>query len=249
MGRHFSVKDFSLFSFLVVLMVIMLLSMYMVDRQWSKMAQMQRLMDEQAKDLRQVQGLLRSIEKDLRTGRVASIPHNAGIKANSDKKTSDAFRRAILATQQDDYQEGGWYVQAIATGLKTITPLISQDVYSANIQSYVLESLLTRDPDTLEWVGLIAKDWQMHEDGLTFTFNLREDVSFSDGTPLDAEDVAFSYQFIMDERIAAPRSRAYFEKIESVTALNKFTVDSNTKNPILMHCLWLGDVDTGSAFL
>jgi len=233
MGRHFSVKDFSLFSFLVVLMVIMLLSMYMVDRQWSKMAQMQRLMDEQAKDLRQVHGLLRNIEKDLRNGRVAvaSAPQNAGIKTNPDKKTSDAFRRAILATQQDDYQEGDWYVQAIATGLKTITPLISQDVYSANIQSYVLESLLTRDPDTLEWVGLIAKDWQMHEDGLTFTFNLREDVSFSDGTPLDAEDVAFSYQFIMDERIAAPRSRAYFEKIASVTALDKFTVEFKYKEP------------------
>ncbi|MCF6337838.1 MAG: peptide-binding protein [Gammaproteobacteria bacterium] len=233
MGRHFSIKDFSLFSFLVVLMVIMLLSMYMVDRQWSKMAQMQRLMDEQAKDLRQVHGLLRNIEKDLRNGQVAvaSAPQNAGIKTNSDKKTSDAFRRAILATQQDDYQEGDWYVQAIATGLKTITPLISQDVYSANIQSYVLESLLTRDPDTLEWVGLIAKDWQMHEDGLTFTFNLREDVSFSDGTPLNAEDVAFSYQFIMDERIAAPRSRAYFEKIESVIALDKFTVEFKYKEP------------------
>ncbi len=233
MGRHFSVKDFSLFSFLVVLMVIMLLSMYMVDRQWSKMAQMQRLMDEQAKDLRQVQGMLRNIEKDLRKGRiaVASASQDADIKAGSDKTSADAFRRAILATQQDDYQEGDWYVQAIATGLKTITPLISQDVYSANIQSYVLESLLTRDPDTLEWVGLIAKDWQMHEDGLTFTFHLREDVSFSDGTPLNAEDVAFSYRFIMDERIAAPRGRAYFEKIASVTALDKFTVEFKYKEP------------------
>ncbi len=233
MGRHFSAKDFSLFSFLVVLMAIMLLSMYMVDRQWGKMAQMQRLMDEQAKDLRQMQGMLRNVENSLRNGRVAVAPasQDTDIKAKLDKKHPDAFRRAILATQQDDYQEGGWYVQAFATGLKTITPLISQDVYSSNIQSYILESLLTRDPDTLEWVGLIAKNWQMHEDGLTFTFNLREDVSFSDGTPLDAEDVAFSYQFIMNEHIAAPRSRAYFEKIESVTALDKFTVEFKYKEP------------------
>ncbi len=233
MGRHFSVKDFSLFSFLVVLMVVMLLSMYMVDRQWDKMAQIQRVMDEQAKDLRQMQGMLRNIEKDLRKGRVvvASVSQGTGIKADSDQKKPDAFRRAILAANQGDYQEGDWYVQAIATGLKTITPLISQDVYSSNIQSYLLESLLTRDPDTLEWVGLIAKDWQIHEDGLTFTFTLREDVSFSDGTPLQAADVAFSYQFIMDERIAAPRSRAYFDKIESVTALDKLTVEFKYKEP------------------
>jgi len=233
MGRHFSVKDFSLFSFLVVLMMIMLMSMYMVDRQWSKMAQMERLMDEQAKDLRQMQGMVRNIEKDLRKGQVvvASASQNTSIKASTDTPPSDAFRRAISATHQDDYQEGDWYVQSIATGLKTITPLISQDIYSSNIQSYILESLLTRDPDTLEWVGLIAKNWQIHEDGLTFTFNLREDVVFSDGTPLEAEDVVFSYQFIMDERIAAPRSRAYIEKIESVTALDKFTVEFKYKEP------------------
>jgi len=228
MGRHFSVKDFSLFSFLVVLMGIMLLSMYMVDRQWSKMAQMQRLMGEQAKDLRQMQGMVRNIEKSLRNGQVAvaAAPQNTGIKASP-----NAFRRAVIAASQDDYQEGDWYVQAFATGLKTITPLISQDVYSSNIQSYILESLLTRDPDTLEWVGLIAKDWQIHEDGLTFTFNLREDVIFSDGASLEAKDVAFSYQFIMDDRIAAPRSRAYFEKIESVTALDRFTVEFKYKEP------------------
>ncbi len=233
MGRHFSVKDFSLFSFLVVLMGVMLLSMYMVDRQWSKMAQMQRVMDEQAKDLRQIQGMIRNIEKSLSTGRVAVAPasRDAGIEASSDEQRPDAFRRAIIAANQDDYQEGDWYVQAFATGLKTITPLISQDVYSSNIQSYILESLLTRDPDTLEWVGLIAKDWQIHEDGLTFTFNLREDVTFSDGAPVEAKDVAFSYEFIMDDRIAAPRGRAYFEKIESVTALDRFTVEFKYKEP------------------
>ncbi|VAW83564.1 Oligopeptide ABC transporter, periplasmic oligopeptide-binding protein OppA (TC 3.A.1.5.1) [hydrothermal vent metagenome] len=230
MDRSFSVKDFSLFSFLVVLMVIMLLSMYMIDRQWSKMAQMQRLMDEQAKDLRQMQGMVRNIEQRLRKGQIA-VAAEPQQTATPDNVTPDAFRRAVLAAGQDDYQEGDWYVQAIATGLKTITPLVSQDVYSSNIQSYILESLLVRDSDTLEWAGLIAKDWQIHEDGLTFTFNLREDVRFSDGTPLEAKDVAFSYQFIMDERIAAPRSRAYFEKIESVTAIDQFTVEFKYKEP------------------
>jgi peptide/nickel transport system substrate-binding protein len=54
------------------------------------------------------------------------------------------------------------------------------------VQGYVLESLLTRDPDTLEWQGLIARDWEISEDGLTITFRMRSDVTFSDGTPLTA---------------------------------------------------------------
>ncbi len=230
MDRNFSVKDFSLFSFLVVLMIIMLLSMYMIDRQWSKMAQMQRLMDEQAKDLRLMQGMVRNIEQRLRKGQFAVAAKPQNTDTNLGNAPPDAFRRAALAANQDDYKEGDWYVQAIATGLKTITPLVS-DVYSSNIQSYILESLLVRDSDSLEWAGLIAKDWQIHEDGLTFTFNLREDVRFSDGMPLEAKDVAFSYQFIMDERIAAPRSRAYFEKMESVTAVDQYTVEFKYKEP------------------
>ncbi len=232
MDRNFSIKDFSLFTFLLLLMVVMLLSMYMVDRQWSKMAQMQSLLTEQAKDLRQMQGMVRKIDRRLREGQPVVVSHNVSAKKKAEQSPlPDAFRRAALAANQSDYAEGDWYVQAIATGLKTITPLVSQDVYSAGIQSYILESLLTRDPETLEWVGLIAKDWQIDEGGLVLTFNLREDASFSDGTPLAAKDVAFSYQFIMDERIAAPRSRAYFEKIESVTALDQFTVEFKYKEP------------------
>lgn len=51
------------------------------------------------------------------------------------------------------------------------------------MQNYVLESLISRNPDTLEWEGLIAKAWQISPEGLTITFQLRDDVTFSDGKP------------------------------------------------------------------
>lgn len=223
MARRFTVKDVFLFLFLSLLLVFILLAMYMVDRQWLKLAEMERTLTEQAQDLRGLRDLLRTAGN----GQLALAP----AQDRGTEGVPPAFRRAHAATQQPDYRPGDWLVQAFGAGLKTLTPLVSADAYSAEVQGYVLETLLTRDPETLEWQGLLARDWEVSEDGLTFRFDLREGVTFSDGEPLTAEDVAFSFAFIMNPAIAAPRERAYYEKIESVTALGPHQVEFKFKEP------------------
>jgi hypothetical protein len=52
--ERFTVKDFFLFAFLGLLLVMILLAMYMVDRQWMKMAEMQRTLNEQALNLQEL---------------------------------------------------------------------------------------------------------------------------------------------------------------------------------------------------
>src|SRR5690606_31119483 len=187
MDKRFTAKDFVLLTALSVLLLVLLLVMYQVDRQWSKMEQMTRVMTEQAQDLRTLRGAMQSVERRLRDGVAVSGSAAPGAGAADDAPA--AFRRAIAASEKDDFQTGDTLVLAFGTGLKTITPTISTDAYAAEVQSYVLESLLLRDPDSLEWQGLIARDWAYSEDGLTITFRLRDDVTFSDGTPLTAEDV------------------------------------------------------------
>ncbi|MDH5184661.1 MAG: peptide-binding protein, partial [Gammaproteobacteria bacterium] len=152
-------------------------------------------------------------------------------KDNTASETPTAFRRAQQATQLPGYQEGDWLVQALATNLKTLTPLISKDAYASDVQAFVLESLLTRDPETLEYVGLLAERWTVSKDGLSFIFHLRHDVKFSDGHPLTAEDVVFSYKLIMNDRIDAPQLRAYINKIASVKARDQYTVVFRFKEP------------------
>jgi len=63
------------------------------------------------------------------------------------------------------------------------------------------------------------------------SFQMRDDVSFSDGTPLTADDVVFTFNFIMHEAIQAPRDRAYLQKISSVTANGKYEVVFTFKEP------------------
>ncbi len=228
MERRFTANDLLLFVLLAALGGMILLAMYMVDRQWLKLEQMQQIMQEQAEDLRSVRDAVHQLGQRITDER---IPAQSSIPESTDDNIPAAFKRAWLSTRQPDYQSGDWRVLAFGIGLKTITPLISADVYASQVQGYVQESLLLRNPETLQWEGLIARDWQISDDGLRFTFQLRKGVKFSDGKALTAEDVAFTFRFIMDESIAAPRARAYFEKIARVTANDEHEVTFQFKEP------------------
>ncbi len=225
MEQHFTVKDFCLFAFLTLLLLLVLLAMYEVDRQWERMTEIESAMTEQAASMRD---LVRTLGTGISAGDV-NVAHSAVNARN----IPAAFRRAYRVTQMKGYAVGDWLVSPFGTGLKTLTPLISSDAYSAEVQAYVLESLLTRNPATLKWEGMLARDngWKISDHGLTITFQMRQGLKFSDGHPMDAHDVVFTFNFIMNPQIAAPRQRAYFQKIKSVEAIGKYKVVFHFKAP------------------
>ena len=227
MEKRFTIKDFFLFSALGGVLVALLVAMYMIDRQWNMMSRMRATMQEQAEDLRGLRADLKALDERVASGAVAA---HAEAPA-SEPAVAAAFERALAATRRPGYASGDWLVRAFGVGLKTITPLVSQDAYASDVQGYVQETLIARNPDTLEWEGLIARSWDISEDGLTITFRLRDGVTFSDGRPLTADDVAFTFAFIMNEAIAAPRYRAYLEKIESVEATSTLEVRFQYREP------------------
>ena len=207
---------------------LVLLSMYMVDRQWRMMAGMSSTIASQADDLRAlrttVQDVRTQLDQGIKNGIAISASDNSEPAGGQSDKPVSAFRRAELARQQPDYAEGDWYVNSFSASLKTLSPVVSSDVDASDVQSYVIESLIQRNPDTLEWDGLLADTWQVSEDGMTIDFTLRDNIVFSDDVPVTAMDVEFSFNFVMDERIAAPRLRSYYDKIASVEALDPRTV-------------------------
>ncbi|WP_018864878.1 MULTISPECIES: peptide-binding protein [Thioalkalivibrio] len=213
---------------LIVLGILLLLVMVQVDRQWQRMATMQSMMSEQARDLRALRRSLQSLESDLAEGRFAT---GEGERAPRVTEVPSAFGRAAEAAGREDYAEGDWLVQAFGTGLSTITPYVSADAYASEVQNYVLESLVQRDPETLEWQGLLAASWDFDDSGQELTFQLRSGLQFSDGEPLTAEDVEFTFNFLMTDEIAVPRARAFLEKVEKVEAVDERTVVFTFEEP------------------
>jgi peptide/nickel transport system substrate-binding protein len=222
MQKQLTARDWILYSLLSLLILLLLLAMYQIDRQWLKLSEMETAMSEQSKDMRELRVAITS----------GAVSANSTINSTATSgEVAPAFKRALAATRLPDYARGDWSVDSFSTNIKTITPLVSSDLYASNVQSNVLESLITRNPDTLEWEGLIAKSWKISDDGLVISFQMRDDVSFSDGQPLTAEDVVFSFDFIMTEAIQAPRERAYLEKIKAVKANSKYEVVFAFKEP------------------
>jgi peptide/nickel transport system substrate-binding protein len=88
---------------------------------------------------------------------------------------------------------------------------------------YVYDRLVSRDYDFNYKPGL-AKGWDTSEDGLTWTFHLRDDVKFHDGTPFTAEDVKFTIDTIKDPDTASPFA-ADLAAIKEVNVKDQHTVD------------------------
>ena len=65
--------------------------------------------------------------------------------------------------------------------------------------SFTNNALITVDPDS-RYTGDLATDWTVSEDALTYTFRLREGVTFHDGSEFTAEDVVFTYNTVKENQ-------------------------------------------------
>ncbi len=76
----------------------------------------------------------------------------------------------------------------------------------------------------------IAESWESNEDGTVWTFTLREGVTFNDGSPLTAEDVAYSFDRLRDPDVGSPVVSLY-EGITEITAVDDTTVEFALSSP------------------
>ena len=86
---------------------------------------------------------------------------------------------------------------------ETIDPALNSAVDGANMIIHAFEGLLKFDKDNQIIPGL-AEKWETSEDGLTWTFHLRDGLKWSDGSDLTAKDFVYSWKRIADPATAAP---------------------------------------------
>lgn len=97
---------------------------------------------------------------------------------------------AVGVTAQDDASITLAFAESQPT---TLDPHAARTVDDFVVIRNVCEGLTAYDPQTLEPIPALAESWTVSEDGLVYTFTLREGVTFFDGSALDANDVKYSF--------------------------------------------------------
>jgi oligopeptide transport system substrate-binding protein len=83
-----------------------------------------------------------------------------------------------------------------------LDPGITNNSFASPILLNVFEGLVVYDEDN-NIVGGSAESWDISDDGLTYTFNLRDNLRWSDGSPLTAQDFVYSYLRVLDPNLGA----------------------------------------------
>jgi len=102
---------------------------------------------------------------------------------------------------EDRLRQGDRMVTAIISDPKTFNPLISVDSASSEALEEIFDGLVRMNPKTTLIEPQLAKSWEHDEAGTTWTFRLRDDVTWHDGAPFTADDVAFTFQAIFDPKV------------------------------------------------
>lgn len=97
----------------------------------------------------------------------------------------------------------------------------------------VYDTLVYRDAETLEFVPGLAESWQISPDGLTYTFTLRQDVVFHDGTPFNAEAVRINIERILDPANNSLKAAQLLGPVERVEVIDDYHVSIILSQPFV----------------
>jgi peptide/nickel transport system substrate-binding protein len=96
---------------------------------------------------------------------------------------------------------GGRLVVALRSEPKTLNPALALDEPSRDVIRCMTADLIHINRGSLKTEPALAKSWSVSRDGRQYTLQLRRGVRFSDGEPFSADDVIFSFQVYLDEKV------------------------------------------------
>lgn len=154
---------------------------------------------------------MESLAKDVMAGRLTrrdamirgaalglSVPAMMALGA-----VGNAPRRATA--QDGEPKRGGTLLVGLSADPAELDPHKTSLTAAWHVLEFVYDTLVTTN-EALEPVPALAESWDISDDGLTYTFNLRQGVTFHNGRELVAEDVKYSYERILDPETASPHS-------------------------------------------
>jgi len=114
---------------------------------------------------------------------------------------------------------GNIFRYPIKTAPTTFDPALVQDGDTIDLLQQMFEGLVQWSPDN-KIVPCLAEKWEVSPNGLIYTFHLRPNVKFQDGSPVTASDVLYSMRRCLDPKLLSPVALNYLGDIAGAKELN-----------------------------
>ncbi|MCC6613664.1 MAG: hypothetical protein IT320_09320 [Anaerolineae bacterium] len=124
---------------------------------------------------------------------------------------------------------GGTLRAAWQSGWETLDPHVATSEATNQVLNNVMDTLTFFD-DTMNLIPWLAESWEQSEDGLTWTFHLRQDVMFSNGRGMMADDIVWSLNRLIDPDVASG-SAWRIGADSTISAIDDYTVEITTSAP------------------
>lgn len=124
------------------------------------------------------------------------------------------FSCSVKDAKQFEYA-GGTFTYTLSNEPSTLIARDVTDLYSSTVLNQCLQGLVSLDPKTLKPIPTIAKSWEVSDDGLEFTFTIRDDIYFHENSEtstnrkLTPEDVKYSVELACKKIVGKDASTAY----------------------------------------
>ena len=118
---------------------------------------------------------------------------------------------------------------AVNAEIISLDPHNISDTLSVSATRTMYETLLEHN-NNMELEMALAKDYEISEDGLEYTFHIKEGVEFHDGTSLNAEAVKYNFDRVLDEEKNLRRRRNFLQ-VDSVEVEDEYVLKINLKEP------------------
>jgi peptide/nickel transport system substrate-binding protein/microcin C transport system substrate-binding protein len=140
-------------------------------------------------------------------------------------------------------KKGGELRVRLETYPQSLNYYTGGDMYCQSLAEMVMMKLISMDENTFEPMPALAWKWEMSSDKKTYTFYMNKNAKYSDGKPVTASDVKFTFDLLYDEKrcILCQQARDYIGPLEYVKIIDPLTVQIRAKNVNFMNLLLIGD--------
>ena len=138
---------------------------------------------------------------------------------------------------------GGFLVTALSADVAQFNPILVSDDQSRFVSSFLYGGMVRTDPFTGEMICHFCSSWTL--DGNTYNFVLRDDITWSDGEPVTANDFIYTYAALLWGMTNESLDTANLEAVESIESITKTDERTVAVAMSVDDCAGLYDLDLG----